>query len=424
MSNLNVGKPWTKEEDEQLYKLYQKDQLDVLEISKIHQRNPNGIIARLIRNKIIPNKSSARGSSNLYETKSSELLLSEPEIIKIKDEEYFLYNDKIYGINKVKGELYGFYDKETNTIISSKRTLDNIINWITNNLVNGLRIMWISSLSNEIIKDHFKENILFVKSSPNVIIHYNSLQINNWTSLIDESISTLSYNGNILILEKKQNIDIELVKGYMIARGFIVDIKESSKTVFIVATKIITKPRKVMFLDTETSGIPYSNDYTQLSKYDNARLIELGYIIYNGDIMELEYDSLVKPNNFIITNEFVHGITQDNAINNGKNLKEVLEKLYNDLQQVDAIICHNIKFDMNILLSECYRINYTDLIKLIESKNKICTMKLGKEYMNISKNPKLIDLYKFIFNEPVKQDHRSLSDCHICAKCYFKILEK
>ena len=37
-----------------------------------------------------------------------------------------------------------------------------------------------------------------------------------------------------------------------------------------------------MILDTETTGLPASKDPTEIYKFNNARLIELGYIIYDS----------------------------------------------------------------------------------------------------------------------------------------------
>ena len=67
----NAGEPWTQEEDTQLNKLYNEDMLDIIEISKIHNRAPGGIISRLFKHNYIANRQSARGyiaykNSDLY----------------------------------------------------------------------------------------------------------------------------------------------------------------------------------------------------------------------------------------------------------------------------------------------------------------------------------------------------------------------
>ncbi len=66
-----AGKPWEKEEDDQLIKEYNINQLAVLELSKIHKRMPGGIISRLRHLNIIDMRSKARGyleyeKSDLY----------------------------------------------------------------------------------------------------------------------------------------------------------------------------------------------------------------------------------------------------------------------------------------------------------------------------------------------------------------------
>jgi hypothetical protein len=67
----NAGEPWSQEEDAQLNKLYNEDMIDIIEISKIHNRAPGGIISRLFKHNYIVNRQSARGyiaykNSDLY----------------------------------------------------------------------------------------------------------------------------------------------------------------------------------------------------------------------------------------------------------------------------------------------------------------------------------------------------------------------
>ncbi len=57
----NAGEPWTQEEEIQLNKLYNEDMLDIMEISKIHNRAPGGILCRLKLNKYITHRQLARG---------------------------------------------------------------------------------------------------------------------------------------------------------------------------------------------------------------------------------------------------------------------------------------------------------------------------------------------------------------------------
>ena len=184
----------------------------------------------------------------------------------------------------------------------------------------------------------------------------------------------------------------------------------------------------IIVIDTETTGLPKTkgfNDYYDpkyLQYYESSRLIEIGYIIFSNKGEKIKSNSfLIKPNKFLIKNTFIHGITHKDANNKGIELNEGLNILNKDLTNINIIVAHNILFDINIILSEAYRCNNNTLIDNIRSKKLECSMKLGKDVLNLSRFPKLVVLYKTLFNEDIKQDHRALSDCILCSKCYFKL---
>lgn len=67
----NSKKKWAQHEDEQLNTLYNVDMLDIMEISKIHNRAPGVITSRLLKHEYITTRQSARGydlyqNSDLY----------------------------------------------------------------------------------------------------------------------------------------------------------------------------------------------------------------------------------------------------------------------------------------------------------------------------------------------------------------------
>ena len=186
----------------------------------------------------------------------------------------------------------------------------------------------------------------------------------------------------------------------------------------------------LMVLDTETTGIPITAGFNkyyhpkELKYYDSARLVELGYIIYDDKGKEIKTVShIVSPNNFSIDNWKIHGITNEIAAEEGIDINTVFDEFSKDLDNIDSIIGHNITFDMNVLLSEFYRHKKNELIDKFKNINVICTMKIGKVIMKQYKYPKLIELYSFLFNEVCNQEHRALSDVIICAKCFFYITE-
>ena len=206
----------------------------------------------------------------------------------------------------------------------------------------------------------------------------------------------------------------------------------------------MTSGSRNLFIDIETIGFPekinYNNyydssKYNNLKYYDSSRIIEIGYMIYDENRVNIKsYSSLIKLDNFKIKNTFIHGISDDDCNKNGKDFKDILNELMNDIDSYDNIIAHNISFDYNVLLSEIYRVIYNtsdiiyennikEFLYKFQNKNRRCTMEIGRVYLKTKKNPKLTELYENLFKEPIIQDHRALSDTDICSKCFYKMMD-
>ncbi len=186
---------------------------------------------------------------------------------------------------------------------------------------------------------------------------------------------------------------------------------------------------KIAFLDLETSGLPVRKGFNRYHDpkesifYDPSRIIEIGLIVCQQGVVISEESFLIKPDDFTIYNSHIHGITQQEAEMNGLPIKVGLENVANLLSDVSKIVCHNKGFDINILLSECYRYQYLDLAQKITNMEQDCTMEMGKLYMNVSKSPKLIELYEHLFKKELDQKHRAQDDAQACQQCFYKMLE-
>ena len=426
-NHINTGKIWTKEEEELLAKLYNIDKINLIEISVIHQRAPGGIIARLLKNKIVVDKKEIRGYDEYLNSENSNnsdnsdnidnvktkigLLNSKPsklakiskinykindekndEIILINNNEYILNDNTIYEIKKVKSNIYGYYDLETNTVQVLKSNFKKIISYLNSKSDLVLNILWAGSDLDKIKKYYPKFNftdisivqLAQVEPVP-VQVNYNICIINNYLSYLENNIndeinkiiSLLNVNGDIIILDNKKYYS-EINKSIIKYNLKIIDDQENFTNKLFFSQLIkrhVIKKMNTMVLEAETTGFPASEDPKELDKFNNARLIELGYRIYDSTGKKIkEYVSLVKPDNFIISNTYIHGISQQDAISNGKSILAVLNELSTDLDTIDVFVCHHISFDMNIILSESHRANMQDLVKKIESKEKLCTV--------------------------------------------------
>ena len=189
-----------------------------------------------------------------------------------------------------------------------------------------------------------------------------------------------------------------------------------------------------MVLDVETTGFPdklgfygYYN-YTNTSKYDNARIIQLSWGLYDdiGNLLKL-VDLIVKPNGFIIKNDDIHGITNEFANNEGNDIKIIFKKLLTDLKKTSTIVGHNLMFDENVILSELHRNKFNLTIDEFKKKKKCCTGLGTEQLLKIKlehgkyKMPTLQELYFWCFKENIAITHNSKYDVINTAKCYFYI---
>ena len=124
------GEKWSVEEDNQLNKLYNDDLLDILEIAKIHERSPGGIISRLSKHNYITDRKLARGyltykNSDLYKDivsnkinskksdSKNDFLNLQNDVRQMKDDIIFLQlqndvrqmKDEIISLKKTINEL-------------------------------------------------------------------------------------------------------------------------------------------------------------------------------------------------------------------------------------------------------------------------------------------------------------------------------
>ena len=196
---------------------------------------------------------------------------------------------------------------------------------------------------------------------------------------------------------------------------------------------------KLLVFDTETSGLPEERGQSLYATHKWPYIMQLSYLFYdssNNEIIQL-YDSLVRLDNTIVISEnsiAIHNITQEMCTNSGQPIKDVITSFINALMSADVIIGHNIQFDINMIRVECIRNNIKFNFNTNKENKQIthyCTMKKGKNITHIEstslngdkyiKYPKLIELYKYYFNEEVNGLHNSLTDILVCFRCYYKI---
>lgn len=182
-----------------------------------------------------------------------------------------------------------------------------------------------------------------------------------------------------------------------------------------------------LFIDTETTGLPvnYQGLITDSSNW--PRIVQLGYIITNqhGNEIHIE-EQVIKPVGWKVKATEVHGITQEQAEQKGIPLARALTKLTSWAHACDAIICHNIDFDLPILQAEYYR---EQMLHPLKGKLFFCTQKQTTDIVKVRKRqsgfrqsgykwPSLRELANYCNVKYGDNAHTALADARVTAKCF------
>ena len=188
-----------------------------------------------------------------------------------------------------------------------------------------------------------------------------------------------------------------------------------------------------MFLifDTETTGLPLDYD-APVSETDNwPRMVQLAWEVYDikGKLTETG-NFIVKPEGYTIpfSAEKVHGISTEKAMNEGFELKHVLEEFNKALSASSLVIGHNISFDLKIVGAEYFRTGIEDNLS---KRNMICTKETSTEFCAIPggkggkyKWPALSELHNKLFGENFEEAHDASADVAATARCFLELIRR
>lgn len=213
---------------------------------------------------------------------------------------------------------------------------------------------------------------------------------------------------------------------------------ETSKKQYHSLTQIPMAYR-ILIIDTETSGLPKSRNQPPSNVDVWPHIVQLSAILYKcpyagrpGRTLKM-LNTIIRPTDWTISPEStaIHKITQSQALREGIPIAEALQELLELADQCDAICCHNVAFDIPVILSEMYRIptmwkHSSPMETRIGKLPKICTMEIGKKLCRILvegkrangtylyyKSPKLGELYNYVFPQTEFKGtfHNAMDDC-------------
>jgi DNA polymerase-3 subunit epsilon len=159
------------------------------------------------------------------------------------------------------------------------------------------------------------------------------------------------------------------------------------------------KPKKLAFLDVETTGLnPDIGD----------RVCEVGIIVCDGfDVVE-EYSQLVNPERPISPGAYAVNHINQKDLKTAPKFAEVADEVRRLLED-KITVCHNVPFDLNFIVKE-----FSLLGKAVSFNKFIDTLQIARRYFNFPSNS--LQNIAGALDIKVARWHRALSDADITRK--------
>lgn len=201
---------------------------------------------------------------------------------------------------------------------------------------------------------------------------------------------------------------------------------------------------RVLFLDTETNGLP-KNRYAPPSMTGAwPSVAQVAWQVWDMSLNKSPvklYDScsFVQPapgQVWDAESAAIHGISEEQARRQGNQIAHVLSSLTGDAAECDVVVAHNLAFDKNVLWAASYHIGVDPLTWW--PKREVCTMLETVAICKIPstskyatakdpyKWPKLAEVWTTLFPAvPVPTGlHDARQDVTVLATCFQALLER
>lgn len=189
--------------------------------------------------------------------------------------------------------------------------------------------------------------------------------------------------------------------------------------------------RKILFLDTETVGIPADPTQPYTNHQNWPEMVSIAWQLQNesGEYIT-SGDYIVAPRHGVENRAaHINGITPEMQEKFGVEIYLILEELLEAFADADLVVAHHVQFDQSVIFAELDRLGYE-----IPRKEWYCTKAQSadlcqipnpsKRYAGKWKWPSLDELHQFLFNEPIKgrdEFHGAAVDMWACARCYHEM---
>lgn len=184
-----------------------------------------------------------------------------------------------------------------------------------------------------------------------------------------------------------------------------------------------------IFFDTETTGLPVWGE--PLAGGENQpHLVQLAAFLVDTDTRKIidSMNEIIKPDGWSWDGDNeafkIHGITMEQAMDEGIPEKEALEMFLALWKPCDLRVAFNTTFNNRIIRIATKRYCDEQTIEAWKAGEYFCAMINAKKAMGLSKNPKLEVAYEHFTGLKLDGAHDALNDLNACMEVYFSILDQ
>ena len=182
----------------------------------------------------------------------------------------------------------------------------------------------------------------------------------------------------------------------------------------------------LLFIDTETSGLPKRWDVPYAATDNWPFSVQIAWVIFTKDGQEIKKEShYINNNDFQISPAAfrIHGISKEFLQQHGESREKILLQLAADLSQYQPlVVAHYMQLDFHMIGADFYRIG---LNNPLAEMPRFCTMLATSKYVinPKSKYLRLDRLFYILFQKDLEDQHEALADATATAACFFEMVK-
>ena len=183
---------------------------------------------------------------------------------------------------------------------------------------------------------------------------------------------------------------------------------------------------KVLFFDTETTGLPLWREPSDHP--DQPHVVDISCELWDDKerVLIERFDAIINIGVPIPAEmTAIHGITDEMAAE-GVAPADALECFMRLVKQAELLAGHNISFDIRMMRIMAARVTgekwepmQPTFCTMRKSTNLCKILKPNPRFSEDWKWPNLVEAHQFFFGEPHGEAHRAAPDCEAARKVYF-----